>query len=130
MKPTELRIGCLVESDGIFAVSSIIETDSGYDIEVRDSNQQCWIFTEKEIHPIILSEDWIVKLGWIWWQNTKSFEKVGFVQGSIRETPFGWEVFNYVLQSVTCRKINYVHQLQNLYFALTGEELTINTEQK
>jgi hypothetical protein len=23
------------------------------------------------------------------------------------------------------RKINYVHELQNLYFAITGEELTI-----
>jgi hypothetical protein len=37
---------------------------------------------------------------------------------------------NFVFEYREGVKVKYVHQLQNLYFALTGEELTIKTNEK
>jgi hypothetical protein len=39
------------------------------------------------------------------------------------QTYFAWEFDNYKFQ-----KLEYVHELQNLYFALTGSELVFSTE--
>lgn len=62
-----------------------------------------------------LTEEWLEKFGlspdWTWKINEP-------VRGTIFQDgkAYGWN-HNIPLQ--------YVHQLQNLYFALTGEELTI-----
>lgn len=79
------------------------------------------------IKPIQLTEDWLVKFG---------FEKpkfCGFYQSDyivelndrfvINDRKDG---FFYVDAPNLC--IESVHQLQNLYFALTGEELTIKNK--
>ena len=78
------------------------------------------------IHPIPLTEEWLVKFG---------AEKVN----EISEYFDGEDMYSYelYLDGAEClfdRKCNcqpyehikYVHQLQNLYFALTGEELKQN----
>ena len=74
--------------------------------------------------PIELTEDWLLKmrfekLGWDYWNGPVYFELADCGNGE-------W------INSINCHeydngvKIKYVHQLQNLYFALTNTELTIN----
>lgn len=74
--------------------------------------------------PIELSEEWLVKVG-----ASKSFENwqytipVGAITLHFRcNTEWYSELGGIYLGS----KIRYVHQLQNLYYALTGNELIFN----
>ncbi len=80
--------------------------------------------------PIPLTEEWLLKFG---------FDKVGIALTSITiaplnlpctfnlpNTPFSFCQGKLILTTGTgdfCVNIEYVHQLQNLYFVLTGEEL-------
>ena len=71
------------------------------------------------LQPIPLTEEWLIKFGFI--KHPKFEEvfliinKIGlYVDSSIRLACDEYEI-----------QIEHVHQLQNLYFALTSEELTI-----
>jgi len=74
-----------------------------------------------EYEPIPLTEEWLIKFGGV------GVEMEGYPVYYIN--PFAIEFYEkecvvHVGRSVEI-KINHVHQLQNLYFALTGEELKI-----
>lgn len=76
--------------------------------------------------PIPLTDGWLLRLGFIYVQlsNKKEYKKyvsyIGVrVNGYIDESTF------YVVLKGRTERIQYVHQLQNLYFALTGQELTL-----
>jgi len=79
--------------------------------------------------PIPLTEEWLLKFGWIWNEDCNSYEKYpnGDVRMNLqfRDVSGSYVMFNYILKAMIADKIYYVHQLQNLYFALTNEELTI-----
>lgn len=74
--------------------------------------------------PIPLTEEWLVKLGFDYYPDNDSYQLeslYGFVIfGRIGK---GFNVF--VNSDEIGNQINFVHQLQNLFYALTGEELTI-----
>jgi len=83
-------------------------------------NREEVIYDHLELIP--LSEEWLVKLGFK--ESRSHFEK-GFplwvcIGGLTGPTDI-WIHGNYT----PAVKVGYVHQLQNLHFALTGEELTI-----
>ena len=74
------------------------------------------------IEPIPLTEDWLLKMGfkiqgrriskdwfYLWYDD----EKIIFALAEMQE-----ETGAYLI-------INYIHQLQNLYFSLTGKELQL-----
>jgi hypothetical protein len=79
-----------------------------------------------DITGIPLTEEWLLKFG---------FEKSKTFQGwpSMRHTNAGLHLianndhFEVLMIGSSCiiTTVKYVHQLQNLYFALTGNELTI-----
>lgn len=81
--------------------------------------------------PIPLTEEWMLKLG---------FEKVNgglFKRHTDSETTLDWDCLTglYLMgddgkEIKEFDHIEYVHQLQNLYHALTSEELTIKEEGK
>jgi hypothetical protein len=115
MKASELRIGNLVyffkDAPAMviaIASDSLCITQSGGFINPKI----------EEIEPIPLTEEWLLKFG---------FEKVRWgmskypieIRGSV--VMFG----NASAQRNLHIKCKHVHQLQNLYFALTGEELKI-----
>ena len=78
------------------------------------------------IEPIPLTEEWLVKFG---------FDKTNSIRLMIDISSYYLQVTASNLDclilsqdnsiSTILRPIKYVHQLQNLYFALTGEELTL-----
>jgi hypothetical protein len=103
MEASELRIGNWV-----------------YDIR-GEQNIQCDLQFMKQAHdriyPIPLTEDWLVRLGFrlirecYYKGNFQFYPKLGL-----------WFWFEIAIHP---DRLKHVHQLQNLYFALTGEELQI-----
>ncbi len=125
MKANELRIGNFVASGVSYSKTSSI----GKVLEIgnleREFEQiycECeesfdWFFKDNYC-GIPLTEEWLLKFGFD--KKDKSYIKNSFLfinNNSIYK-------FLYKL-SIIESEVKYVHQLQNLYFALTGEELTI-----
>jgi hypothetical protein len=69
--------------------------------------------------PIPLTEDWLLKLGFEEMNLHLNWKKRN------HQMILNDGVFRIWLNGYN-KEIKYVHQLQNLYYALTGEELTIN----
>jgi len=122
MKASELRLGNLVMD--------------GKDIEQVNARMiDMLVKIEADFDPIPLTEEWLLKFG---------FDKVGIALTSIAiaplnlpctfnlpNTPFSFCQGKFILTTSTgdfCVNTEYVHQLQNLYFALTGEELVVNEQ--
>lgn len=124
VKVNELRVGNIVDyfSDN---------ADHWYNGKALSENDLLCLLLDKGDHadPIPLTEEWLTKFGWIWNEECKSFEKYpngdARMHMSFRQLSSSYTMFNYVLSATIAERIYYVHQLQNLYFALTGEELTI-----
>lgn len=149
MNATELRLGNLILVDNnVITVESV--NDRGINIEsvggyyVGDSSFEyggCFdnwggSYNDKVIQPIPLTEEWLLKFG---------FEKTDRDREGLGEFTFiykkeygilfyenKYSLYTYQTcgcydsQSLTTPDIKYVHQLQNLFFALTGEELKYN----
>jgi len=152
MKATELRIGNKFHMLGskmvntVFAISD--NTDRGkfncdtpthkemysHLITVEENGNQ---YKPWEMDGIPLTEEWLAKFGFEKNMGFKSMRK------SIHTGPVRWESNTYIVvggidswidvirdsdglvfqtPSLPCQ---YVHQLQNLYFALTGNELEL-----
>lgn len=110
MKSTELRIGNLV-IDGLETVS--VNSRMIYMLETNQA----------EFDNIPITEEWLLKFGFKK-REDGDFDLFNFSEVDIVITnPNNSNVWkcNGVCFSVGC--LEHVHQLQNLYFALTGEEL-------
>lgn len=134
LQPSELRIGNLANykyfnpaPDGCtweFSTATIVALHSAVKdtvaFRLRGDKR---IIKIGELHPIPLTEEWLVRFG----LDLTTW----FCEGSylvVKDEEFGWCM--KVRNASQTREIEfgyfrYVHQLQNLYFALTGEELTL-----
>ena len=85
------------------------------------------------INPIPLTEEWLLKFGFNRHHDDYSNDVI-FIKNVHNNTEFEWGVYPNELGSgiqIQNRKLlKYVHQLQNLYFALTGEELTLTDHEQ
>ena len=120
MKAEELRIGNLIELPCFGGEGKVIISDISYDIfsvdatALKDAERNGNDWAAK---PIPLTEEWLLKFGFVNGEkNNFSFTK------HVDLRIFGHES-DY--NGLWIGKIEHVHQLQNIYFALTGEELTI-----
>ena len=125
MKASDLRIGNLVRNNmnGEIIKPCDVLCDG---INTDDIEGLNYAFIE----PIPLTEEWLMRFG---------FEKINSELTNIAplnlrctfnlpNTPFSFCQGKLILTTGTgdfCVNTEYVHQLQNLYFALTSEELTI-----
>ena len=128
MKATELRIGNWVEGNKPFQVK-------GGDLNLGELHEK--LKEEPRWKPIPLTEEWLERFGF-----EKRFEKrYSFTSkdGVFHSINIEYDLVAKCVdlsigQSDHHRLIDHikhVHQLQNLYFALTGEELqTDETEKK
>jgi hypothetical protein len=106
MKSNQLRIGNLVMSDGYLYKVYHIPDDEDY---------------FEECQSIPLTEEWLVKFGFESNNSTSNFL-------TYYNERYDYRIEIYQNGDVwfdELRKIQHVHQLQNLYFVLTGEELTL-----
>jgi hypothetical protein len=125
MKASELRIGNWLNWYSKYHCNGYFDKQ----LEIED-------FTQTDLssaRPIPLTEEWLLKFGkWIKEDNL-FIRRLDTINDALRldyinsDGELCWEfyVYNIAGQRVGCAYIKYVHQLQNLYFALTGEELQI-----
>ena len=75
----------------------------------------------EDIAPIPLTEEWLLKFGF---EPTKGKEPIMFTNGKYNYFP-SYKYFGRTRNNggLIHSDVKHVHQLQNLYFALTGEEL-------
>ena len=124
MNPKELRIGnFLTVSNNVLAISEIKKDCFCFCQQYIDEWE--FLFNDYDVQPIQITEDWLKRFGFNGVENDHIKCKNIHLSYS--------SVFNRVFisdedddpQTVVGVNIKYVHQLQNLYFALTGEELEI-----
>lgn len=108
MKVTELRIGNYVK----FPTGSIYKVDILYD---DFSSLLYWM-------PILLTEEWLFKFGFPKEDGFLGEHQSHYVIDNFKI----WRPFDKFLEDQYRVEIKYVHQLQNLYFAITGKELILN----
>lgn len=120
MKASELRIGNFVELNGV------THTVNGATIIYQKSTHNC--------NPIHITEEWLLKLGFSTItensDETKNYWNKGadcsidvetYLLSHKIEVGFKYRVH----ERIRTKQILFVHQLQNIYFALTGTELEI-----
>jgi hypothetical protein len=78
---------------------------------------------ESECEPIPLTEEWLLKFGF-----TETIKDSWYSKSIINKLTFHISISGLVAidNDKPIKAIEYVHQLQNLYFALTGTELEYN----
>lgn len=129
MKPQELRLGNLIKDVGqngeIYPVTELSET------RICAGPMEIYPAGFQHEHFVPLTEDWLRRAGFKQQEDADDIEdthwyelhgkNVSFVQGDKN----GYvDVFILDFEDI---RVRYVHQLQNLYFALTSEELTLKT---
>jgi len=74
--------------------------------------------------PVILTDQWLLKFGLLQFEHRTDYVFEDIEYYSLNESAIeGWVLL--VNGEYWGTDIKHVHQLQNLYFALTGEELRI-----
>lgn len=114
MKAQELRVGNYVQLEDKF-IEIDIESFSNKNIMDLPLTEWC--------QPILLTEDWLLKFGF-YIVNPSFSNKIYY--NKIRpelEIRLSGNEYNLGIESEWLKEIKYVHELQNLYFVLTGEEL-------
>jgi hypothetical protein len=118
MKANELRIGNIVSMHryiGNYWSWTFISHEDIYSIACGN---------EKNYNPIPLTEEWLLKFG-AKELNAKRDVLKEFVLKTVRIEMSNSGNFYYKNSKLI---LESVHQLQNLYFALTGKELTFKSE--
>lgn len=118
------KIACVVaiDSEKSFEELKGVATIYHIDDEFRDTYGQFM----HHLSPIPLTEEWLERLGfekqmaWTWAIEINGGRKLVYYVGEK-----GWSIGNKEYSDHECR---YVHELQNLYFVLTGKELTLKEQ--
>jgi len=118
MTANELRIGNLVDLGN--RIAKVIEINHLACVVVDLEETQDTIEDYDRTKPIPLTEEWLLKFGFKRNGKKLTFWKIDLVEDE--EGIFSFDESRIYID------VKYVHQLQNLYFALTGEELTFKSE--
>ncbi len=115
IRPSELRIGNWVTSK------------HGYDMEVTTVSKYKDLGLDTDFSkPIPLTEEWFERFGFKlekWYiSGNKAFE---YKLRDFTISKLELELGVFMVNTKQRASIKYVHQLQNLYFALVGEELKL-----
>ena len=123
MKESELRVGNLfrfISTNSIESVSDIkthgLKTPVINNVSIKDTE------------PIPLTEEWLLRFGFSkkdkssYWYPNKCWHRYCFGYTKFGGAYLNLEPEGGIVPHATCY---YVHQLQNLYFALTQKELII-----
>lgn len=128
MKSTDLRVGNLAQTAFGIVEYRGVSPDKPNLLFVKYSNGIDVREHIDDIKPIPLTEEWLVKFGF---ENT--YSELTYKEYDFKK--FGVEInsdimtvsYNYGndVEWVNFTHIKHVHTLQNLYHALTGEELEL-----
>ena len=79
-----------------------------------------------DLEPIPLTEEWLLKLGFKKKKQAGRLYDYYYIKDGLYYSAIDFHNWVYKNNSLEGVKIKYIHQLQNLYHALTNEELTLN----
>jgi hypothetical protein len=121
IKVNELRIGILVmdfeDSQKYHPIECIyLNMHDRYWVSYRDNSIKCSV---ESLEPIRLTEEWLLKFGFEEWDKNAWQKSFALSLNKIND------IFCYNNNSINVI-IKYVHQLQNLYWCLCGEELKLD----
>lgn len=127
MKANELRIGNLAE---YHIEDELDERKEWWEVITIDSDDINWLEKEEpetiDYRPITLTEEWLLKFGFESIENSGFFRKYYNDKYYLLYNPK--QQYTEICVNSICggqSKTKYIHQIQNLYFALTGTELEI-----
>ena len=138
IKVNELRIGNFVYNQ--FNTQIQIESISNFGVNLKVVDLPNEYLKETlldEIKPIPLTEEWLLRFRFKKRSETNEDDDdfVWIYELAVKinniEISFGKykdELQTFLWSGDCLYHIKYVHQLQNLYFALTGEEITFKTK--
>lgn len=120
MKATEFRLGNLL----INKLNEIVSVDWN-DFEAACIGVPNYF--DNYFTPIPITEDWLLKFGATKGCNhdAERFNLLGYGVYLKCDHPCAVVMEGCCMEEVISDNLKYIHQLQNLYFALTGEELQI-----
>jgi hypothetical protein len=118
----DLRIGNNFQNDegNILTCFGVAPVDDSDQFNIWYGNELGFILLEEEAKPIPLTEEWLIKFGF-----EKSNADGKYYNGKV--PPIYWVYkTQYGMNGLPLNtSFSYVHSLQNLYFSLCGESLTI-----
>lgn len=127
MKANELRIGNYLNGKRGHVV--VTEIRANNNVKIHDNTSSFYVGIC--LIPIEITKEWLLKLGFEYSEYYKNYKVKA---GNSYFNSVGWNdddcewYYNNDISDAGCyyiTSIKYVHQLQNLFFALTGQELTI-----
>lgn len=85
-----------------------------------------WVFVkESDLKPVPLTPELLERFGFQAYNDDGGFELIEDKAIQLHENYLEGDGFSFVFDTQFLTVIRYAHQLQNLYFALTGNELTL-----
>ena len=149
MEIKELRIGNIINLINIGQCSIVaLERLDNNVLPVVSNEKREFKVSHNIIEPIPLTEEWLLKFGfkkhgaYEFYFDILNYETSNFFDEHIEKTNLQFYIYNehkievkididatnvegeFEGKTLFLKHIQYVHQLQNLYFALTNEELT------
>jgi hypothetical protein len=121
MKSSDLRIDNLVDLGN--RIAKVTEINHLACVVVDLEETQDTIEDYERVKGIILTEEWLLKFGF-----ELDIEDDGYSKGKYKVSVSDEGCIFFIYDSyypIEICKFKYIHQLQNLYFALTEEELEI-----
>lgn len=124
IQPQELRIGNYVMcySEHVSTVTTLWESKI-----VTTKDFSCLSVSSDEVSGIELTEEWLVKLGFEYYKPLNHHRiTIGDVWYSVNQKGY----FSFVnlagdeTATMPNTKVNSVHHLQNLFYSISGQELT------
>lgn len=130
MQVNELRIGNYVnvptQPNPVQVVCSIMPAHAGTSHTIEHLKNGGYLTPYELINPIPLTDEWLLKFGFDVIEELMIYANKTHCLVELPQPTGGWVFMPFCSKdSNTYITIQYVHQLQNLCFALTGEELTI-----
>lgn len=116
----QLRIGNWVKYHDDDTLFKVVEIDT-LGMRVENDEQNTWIEYDC-FSPIPLTPEILEKCGFAYWELDIDCTDPSDAYWVHRKFKFGIDNLSWTVQKIGVR-VKYLHQLQNLYFALTGEEL-------
>lgn len=140
MKANELRLGNYINVPNTkqcpFRIDAFEHCDEKFikvaqEVKINGTEVHPLTWYGKDLEPIPLTEEWLLKFGFEKIEDFGVYSNIwhfkGFMVslGNYINVHVDWADDGVGFHSIRCYEELFIHQLQNLYFALIGEELTI-----
>lgn len=118
MKASELRLGNWVHDGSNFPMQVVGIFEDVVYLDFNGNQGDVWECKIQDLKPFELNEEWLEKFVFKTHQHLSYWSKGNFTYGWQDKKTWYWR-----MEPIYLDLTMYVHQIQNLYHALTGEEL-------